>query len=178
MHREETPEPRIGRRETPTNHAPLPFHSTAATNATKATQLSNNDGLEILVRQRLNRPVAPHLTIYKPQITWVASSLNRVTGVALSGALYLFAMGYLAAPLLGVQMGSAALAAGFAKWPVVLQVLAKVTAALPFTFHSFNGLRHLAWDTGSLLTNPQVIKSGWTVVGVSVVSALGLALFV
>jgi succinate dehydrogenase (ubiquinone) cytochrome b560 subunit len=53
---------------------------------------------EILAKQRLNRPVAPHLSIYKPQITWYGSALNRVTGVALSGAFYAFGALYLIAP--------------------------------------------------------------------------------
>ena len=67
------------------------------------------------------------------------------------------------------------LAAGFAAWPVVLKVFAKALVALPFTFHSFNGLRHLMWDTASGISNSQVQKTGWTVVGVSVLTALGLA---
>lgn len=140
--------------------------------------MPQDDAMHILVAQRLSRPVAPHLSIYKPQITWIGSSLNRITGVALSGALYVFGVAYLAAPVLGWQITSAGLAAGFAKWPLVAKIGAKMFAALPFTYHSFNGLRHLVWDMGSQLTNQQVIRTGWTVVGLSIVSALGLALFV
>lgn len=139
--------------------------------------MTAQDSLEILRKQRLSRPVAPHLTIYQPQVTWVLSGLNRLTGVTLSGALYVFGLAYLAAPVLGWNLTSAAMAASFAKWPVFLKVFAKMGLALPFTFHSFNGLRHLAWDTGSNLTNRQVWITGWTVVGVSIVSALGLAAF-
>lgn len=51
----------------------------------------------------------------------------------------------------------------------------KFAVALPFSFHSFNGVRHLIWDTGSMLTNQQVARSGWTVVGASVVAAFILA---
>lgn len=72
-------------------------------------------------------------------------------------------------------MESAALAASFGALPYAVKVAAKFAVALPFTFHSFNGLRHLAWDTGSAFLNSTVIKTGWTVVGVSVVSALYLA---
>lgn len=39
---------------------------------------------DILNAQRLKRPSSPHFTIYQPQITWVASIANRVTGVGLS----------------------------------------------------------------------------------------------
>lgn len=55
------------------------------------------------------------------------------------------------------------------------KVAAKFAIALPFTFHSFNGMRHLVWDTGRNLTNLAVQRTGWAVVGASVVSAGVLA---
>lgn len=39
---------------------------------------------EILNSQRLLRPSSPHFTIYQPQLTWLGSIANRVTGSALS----------------------------------------------------------------------------------------------
>jgi len=143
----------------------------AATTNMTAAQASD----EILAKQRLNRPVAPHLSIYKPQITWYGSALNRVTGVALSGAFYAFGALYLIAPAVGWHLESSVMAASFAAWPLALKVLTKVTVALPFTYHSFNGLRHLVWDTASMINNKQVQQTGWAVVGVSVLSALALA---
>jgi len=103
---------------------------------------------------------------------------NRITGVGLSGLLYVFGLAYLAAPIAGWNLTSAALAASFAKWPVVGKVAMKMLLALPFTFHSFNGLRHLAWDMGMNLTNRQVANSGWACIGISVVTAVALAVFV
>jgi succinate dehydrogenase (ubiquinone) cytochrome b560 subunit len=130
----------------------------------------------ILEKQRLARPVSPHLSIYKPQITWIASSGHRITGVVLSGGLYLWSIVYLIGPALGFQAGSAALAAGFAAWPFVLKAAAKVMLAFPLVFHSFNGLRHIAWDFGLGFATKQVIQTGWFVVGLSAVSSLYLAL--
>ncbi|KAJ5104740.1 hypothetical protein NUU61_002087 [Penicillium alfredii] len=136
---------------------------------------NTEDPTQILAKQRLNRPVAPHLAIYKPQIGWVASSLHRITGVALSGSLYLWATAYLVSPALGWHLESASMVAAFGALPLVAKVLLKATMALPFTFHCMNGVRHLMWDLGRGLTNPTIIKSGWTVVGLSVASALTLA---
>ncbi|KAK4544288.1 hypothetical protein LTR36_004498 [Oleoguttula mirabilis] len=130
---------------------------------------------EILAKQRLHRPVAPHLAIYRPQITWYLSALNRVTGVMLSGGLYAFGAAYLVAPYIGLHLESAVIAAAFAKWPAILQVLTKFFVAMPFTFHSFNGLRFLSWDTASLINNKQVNQTGWAVVGLSTVAAVALA---
>ncbi|KAL5335796.1 hypothetical protein BJX70DRAFT_401223 [Aspergillus crustosus] len=141
-----------------------------------ATSTNTSDPTKILAEQRLRRPVAPHLTIYRPQITWYLSGLNRITGITLSGPLYLFATAYLAAPLFGWHLESASVAAAFGALPVLAKVGIKSFFALPFTFHSLNGLRHLMWDTGRGLTNKQVIQTGWTVVGLSITSALFLAL--
>ncbi|KAK3631297.1 cytochrome b subunit of succinate dehydrogenase, Sdh3p [Elasticomyces elasticus] len=122
-----------------------------------ATQSMNerDAGTEILAKQRLSRPVSPHLSIYRPQITWYLSILNRITGITLSGGFYIFGAAYLVAPYVGWHLESAVLAAAFAKWPAILKIGTKALVALPFTFHSFNGIRHLFWDVGSMLTNKQ-----------------------
>lgn len=122
-----------------------------------ATQSTSQDaGYEILVAQRKNRPVAPHLSIYRPQITWFASALNRITGCTLSGTFYIFGSAYLVAPLFGWHLESASLAAAFAAWPVAAKVATKMFFAWPFTFHCFNGVRHLVWDMGYEFKNQQV----------------------
>ncbi|KAL1957033.1 hypothetical protein VTO42DRAFT_6410 [Malbranchea cinnamomea] len=143
----------------------------AATSTSEST-----DPKLILAKQRLNRPVSPHLSIYRPQITWIGSSLNRITGVALAGGLYIFSMAYLVSPLFGWHLESASLAAAFGALPLLAKIPLKFTLALPFTYHSYNGVRHLIWDLGKQITNKQVIKSGWTVVGLTVASSLALAL--
>ncbi|THW04758.1 hypothetical protein D6D23_06859 [Aureobasidium pullulans] len=140
------------------------------------TVSDNEASQQILAKQRLNRPVSPHLGIYKPQITWYGSALNRVTGVALSGTFYLFGLSYLIAPAFGWHVESASIAAAFAAWPAALAILAKLVASFPFTYHSFNGLRHLMWDMGKGITNKQVQVTGWSVVGLSVFTSLVLAL--
>ncbi|KAF2860030.1 mitochondrial succinate dehydrogenase subunit C [Piedraia hortae CBS 480.64] len=142
------------------------------------TQTFDKGGNEhdILVQQRVKRPVSPHLSIYRPQVTWILSALNRITGVALSGSLYAFGALYLVSPYLGWHLESAVLAAAFAKWPVSLQALTKFIVSWPFTFHCMNGIRHLAWDTTSMLSNSKVRMTGWAVVGLSAASALALAI--
>lgn len=157
---------------------PIPYiHETNPTTPSRpatTSSVTTSTGQEILASQRLQRPISPHLGIYRPQITWYASAFNRITGAVLSGGMYAFGAAYLVAPLFGWHLESASLAASFAALPVVAQVLFKGIVAFPFTFHSFNGIRHLVWDTGATITNQQVIYTGWTVVGLSVASALAL----
>lgn len=43
--------------------------------------------------KRLNRPMSPHLTIYKPQLTSMLSLSHRGTGIVLSTLLSSFSIG-------------------------------------------------------------------------------------
>lgn len=129
---------------------------------------------EIVIKQRRQRPVAPHLSIYKPQLTWYPSMFNRLTGIVLSGGLYIYAIGYLFAPTLGWHWESASLAAGFAAWGVAAKVAAKTFLAAPFAFHSLNGLRHLAWDVGVGMGKQQVTRSAQAAIVATAVSTLYL----
>ncbi|KAK9367808.1 hypothetical protein V1509DRAFT_625398 [Lipomyces kononenkoae] len=130
---------------------------------------------DILVKQRGNRPTSPHLAIYKPQITWYLSGLHRITGVALSAGVYALGLGYLFAPVFGFSLTSAAIASAFGALPVALKFGLKLIASFPFTFHTFNGVRHLIWDTASELTNKAVIRTGLTVMGLSTIASIVLA---
>ncbi|KAJ4411590.1 hypothetical protein N0V91_001375 [Didymella pomorum] len=143
-----------------------------------ATQsASQESAAEILAKQRLQRPVSPHLSIYRPQITWYASSLNRITGITLSGSLYLFGLAYLAAPYTGWHLETASMVATVAAWPAAAKIALKSFFAFPMFFHSFNGVRHLLWDIGVGFTNQQVIRTGWSVVGLTVVTSLYYVFF-
>jgi succinate dehydrogenase (ubiquinone) cytochrome b560 subunit len=119
-----------------------------------------SEASSIVVAQRKNRPISPHLGIYKAQITSVGSSLNRITGAVLSGGIapsadklttgiYLFGTAYLVSPLLGWHLDVPTMAAAFGSLPVAAKLGIKTAIALPFSYHSINGLRHLLWDTGA-----------------------------
>lgn len=57
----------------------------ATTSAKVATtHYTPEEALKMLNEQRSLRPNSPHLTIYEPQLTWIGSIANRVTGVGLS----------------------------------------------------------------------------------------------
>ncbi|KAJ9663868.1 cytochrome b subunit of succinate dehydrogenase, Sdh3p [Neophaeococcomyces mojaviensis] len=136
--------------------------------------VSSDEAYKLLAEQRVHRPVSPHLGIYQPQVTWYLSALNRITGSILSGSFYLFGFAYLVAPAFGWHLESASIAAAFASWPIVVKLLVKGTMAFPLAFHSLNGLRHLTWDMGAVLTNRQVQVTGWAIVVLSSISGLYL----
>ncbi|CAE6509933.1 unnamed protein product [Rhizoctonia solani] len=129
---------------------------------------------DILNSQRVKRPSSPHFTIYQPQITWLASIANRATGGVLSGALYVFALAYLAGPVVGIPVDSAHIVDLVASIPAWFKYAVKGALGMSFSFHSWNGIRHLLWDAGRLMSNGAVRTSGYAVIGLSVATTVGL----
>lgn len=66
--------------------APVRFAATSA--APQTHKLSEGQNLELLNQQRALRPSSPHFTIYQPQVTWILSIINRITGTGLSVRKY------------------------------------------------------------------------------------------
>ncbi|MEG3619356.1 succinate dehydrogenase, cytochrome b556 subunit [Magnetovibrio sp. PR-2] len=88
-----------------------------------------------------NRPLSPHLQVYRPQITSVLSILHRITGVALSFAALLLAYWLISAAYgpEAFERAQALLESWFGRL-----VLFGFTFAL--FYHMCNGIRHIGWD--------------------------------
>ena len=89
------------------------------------------------------RPLSPHLSIYKPIPTMVMSILHRISGVALYGGTLLLAW-WLIATASGPQAYDTF--AAVAGSPIGIIILIGFTWAL--IHHMLGGLRHFLWDTG------------------------------
>jgi succinate dehydrogenase / fumarate reductase, cytochrome b subunit len=110
------------------------------------------------------RPLSPHLQIYKPQISSILSILHRITGAGLGIGLLLLAWWLIAA-----ASGPDAFATvqGFIGSWLGRLILFGFTWAL--FYHLLNGIRHLGWDLLFGLDIPTMTKTGWAVVVGSVV---------
>jgi len=93
---------------------------------------------------RGNRPLSPHLQIYKPILTMVMSILHRITGAALYFGTILLAWWLIAA------------AAGPSYFEFVNDIYGSIIGRLilfGFTWalvhHMLGGLRHFIWDMGA-----------------------------
>ncbi|KAF2754653.1 cytochrome b560 subunit of succinate dehydrogenase [Pseudovirgaria hyperparasitica] len=139
----------------------------ASTQTTSESAAADN----ILVKQRLARPVSPHLGIYQANIAMYGSAFNRITGSILSGAFYIFGFAYLAAPTIGWHIETPSMVAAVGSWPIWAKIATKFSVAFPFLFHSLNGVRHLVWDTGRGFATKTTARSGWVVVAASVVGS-------
>ena len=110
------------------------------------------------------RPLSPHLQVYRWQITMVMSILHRTTGVVLT----LGAFG-LAWWLMSRATGGETAARAVACLASPLGRFALFGFSLSLVYHLLNGIRHLLWDIGWGFDIPDVYKSGWTVAVLTVV---------
>jgi len=113
---------------------------------------------------RGNRPLSPHLSIYRPQVTSGLSILHRVTGVALTLGM-LLAVWWLLAAATGPAYF--AMVDGLAtSW---IGNLVWIGSTWALAYHFCNGIRHLYWDAGYGFQLDQVEMSAKLVLGASVV---------
>ena len=110
------------------------------------------------------RPISPHLQVYKPQITSVLSIFHRITGVALTFGLIL-SVAWIFTLSLGEEYFE--YFSFFIKSWFGLLILFGFTFAL--NYHLCNGIRHLFWDAGYGYEIETVHKSGLAVLVVSFV---------
>jgi succinate dehydrogenase / fumarate reductase cytochrome b subunit len=103
------------------------------------------------------RPLSPHLTIYKPQITSVLSITHRLTGLALFAGVLLLGWWI----VLRVY-GCGSCVTKLTNLPFVHPIL--ILFSMAFYYHLLNGLRHLFWDAGKGYTIPVATRSGWAVI--------------
>ena len=116
---------------------------------------------------RGERPLSPHLTIYRRQSQMVMSILHRITGVGMTLAAVLIVWWLLAA---ATGPDYFALADDVLTSWLGLLILFGSTWAL--AFHLCNGIRHLFWDAGEGFELDQVDLSGKVVAGASVLLTL------
>ena len=105
----------------------------------------------------MERPLSPHLQVYRPQITSVLSILHRHR----RGADPRYAAADLVAGRRRLRAGRVR------RRPGVRRLVVRPAAAVGFTFalfyHLGNGIRHLAWDFGWGFELSQVRASGLAV---------------
>ncbi|KAG6003130.1 hypothetical protein E4U21_002328 [Claviceps maximensis] len=152
-----------------------PLETTPVSHQVDTVKITSEKEDVMLAKQRLNRPVAPHLEVYNIDQTYLGSSAwMRITGCTLSGVAYVFFSAYLLVPLLGWHLDSAALVSAFADVPVAVSSTIKFLLAFPLSFHFFNGLKQLGYDFGVGFARTTIIKAEYFVWTAGVVGGLGL----
>lgn len=115
-----------------------------------------------------DRPLSPHLQIYRPMLTMLMSIAHRITGFGNAVGFLLLAWWLVA------------IAAGPEQYTVVSSFFASIAGrALLFLFswslihHMLGGIRHLIWDTGHGLDKVSIEIFAWTtIIGSTAVTIL------
>lgn len=121
-----------------------------------------------------SRPLSPHLSVYRPQITMVMSIMHRITGVALYFGMALLVW-WLAAASVGGEYLNFVNMVGKAWYGQLVMI--------GFTWALFNhmlgGIRHFVWDTGRGFSEKSRFGFAWfTLIGGFVLTALVWVFFV
>ena len=120
---------------------------------------------------RGNRPLSPHLRIYRPQITSITSIFTRITGNMLLVAALMVLVWFV-----GLAMGAQAydtIDNVITSWFGLLVLWGSVWA---LWYHFLAGIRHLIWDSGRGLDLPTAQRLGWmAIIGSFVLTLLTIA---
>ncbi|MCC5957210.1 MAG: succinate dehydrogenase, cytochrome b556 subunit [Natronohydrobacter sp.] len=107
---------------------------------------------------RGNRPLSPHLQIYRLPLAAITSILNRITGVGMT----------LAAVLIVWWFAAGAFSAGYFDFvdgllTSILGHLILIGSLAALWYHMLNSIRHLIWDTGRMMDVATVEKTSYGV---------------
>jgi len=136
---------------------PLP----AAVLSGRSSTSSTHDNY-FVKNEKLGRPVSPWM-IYRPQLTSMLSITHRGTGLGLGVLLYAWGLN----SLITSNNWAGTLETLSATVPSSLVYTLKVLVATSVGYHTFNGLRHLAWDVGYGFTLRELYTSGYVVLAIT-----------
>lgn len=90
-----------------------------------------------------NRPLSPHLSVYRPMLTMMMSIAHRITGAGLYVAMMLMALFLLGAGIGGGMFSAVSwLGSGFIGNSIVILMTWAIF------HHLLGGVRHALWDRG------------------------------
>lgn len=120
------------------------------------------------VKLHKNRPLSPHLSIYKMQLTSGLSILHRITGAYLYLGLAIFAWVIFTEvyfPYIITDMAECIYGNMFTKLLFKFMLLSWTFSLF---YHQLNGIRHLFWDAGKGFDLKVTYLSGKIVVALSI----------
>ncbi|CAG0954749.1 MAG: succinate dehydrogenase, cytochrome b556 subunit [Rhizobiaceae bacterium] len=102
------------------------------------------------------RPLSPHLTIYRPPITMTMSIVHRITGGALYFGTLLVVWWLISAATSETYFDYVSWV--FGSWIGRIVLLGYTWALM---HHMLGGIRHFVWDTGAALEKETASKLAW-----------------
>lgn len=118
------------------------------------------------------RPLSPHLTIYRPQMSSISSIFVRITGIALTLGFVLIIWWLLAAATSAVYFD--VVNRLLTSWFGALVLICSLWA---LCYHFLGGVRHLIWDMGYGFDLKVADRMGWTVIIGSFIATIAVLLY-
>ena len=116
----------------------------------------------------VERPLSPHLQIYRPMLTMMMSIAHRISGASLAVGFALLTWWLVA---ISIGPDAYAVVAAFFGSLVGRAILFLFTWAL--IHHMLGGIRHLIWDTGAALDKTSIEVAAWlTILSSTVITIL------
>lgn len=116
--------------------------------------------------KQLNRPMSPHLSVYKIQLTSTLSIFHRITGLATSVVLYGGGIGALFCSSLSFPEIVHMIQDNV---PQFIILTSKAGIGGSIIYHTLNGIRHLIWDVGYGFQLKHLYLSGYVVVALTAI---------
>tara|TARA_B100000161_G_scaffold113351_1_gene80224 strand:- start:769 stop:1149 length:381 start_codon:yes stop_codon:yes gene_type:complete len=120
-----------------------------------------------------NLPISPHLQIYKPQITSLLSITHRITGFGLNLALILLSLW-----IISFGLGSDVYANFVTIFETIFVKIVVYFIVLGISYHALNGIRHILWDFGFMISNKAALVSGLVIIFTSVILSFLISNFI
>src|SRR3546814_21194380 len=108
------------------------------------------------------RPLSPHIQVYRWQITMTMSILHRTTGIIL--VVGAFALAWW---LLAVAAGGDVYATAAACLASPIGMIALFGFSLSLVYPLLKGIRHMLWAIGGGFELPEVSRTGYQVAGLT-----------
>ena len=126
--------------------------------------LKHMDDFKMSKSKSDQRPLSPHLSVYKWQLHAITSILTRITGNALIVGVILFVLWLIAAAT--SEANFLLMDAVISSWLGQLVLLGSLWA---LWYHTLAGIRHLIWDHAVWLDINRSRLLGWAVVCLSLI---------
>ena len=120
-----------------------------------------------------NLPISPHLQIYKPQITSLLSITHRITGFGLNLALILLSLW-----IISFGLGSDVYANFVTIFETIFVKIIVYFIVLGISYHALNGIRHILWDFGFMISNKAALVSGLVIIFASTILSFLISNFI
>ncbi len=112
----------------------------------------------------VERPLSPHLQIYRPMLTMMMSIAHRLTGAANAVGFALLTWW-----LVAISIGPDAYATVDQFFSSIVGKLLLFLFTWALIHHMLGGIRHLIWDTGAALDKTSIEVAAWLTILSSIV---------